>query len=79
MNILEYLESAGVHGRNHSLNFILAAYDITMQRRTPDCNEVIISASDIQKWIANRQPHFYCNLSIKKEEPMEIGLLIKCP
>lgn len=79
MNILEYLESAGVHGRSHSLNFILAAYDITMQRRTPDCNEVIISSNDIQKRIANHGSHISTvTYQSRKRDLAEMGLLIKC-
>ena len=79
MNILEYLQSAGVHGRNHSLDFLLAAYDITMQQRTPDCNEVIISFKDIVKWIASHGSSISTvTYQSRKDDLAEMGLLIKC-
>ncbi len=75
MNILEYLQGAGVHGRNHSLDFILAAYDITMQQRTPDCNEVIISANDIVKWIASHGSNISTvTYQSRKDDLAEMGL-----
>jgi hypothetical protein len=74
MNISKYLQSG-----SHSIDVIIAVYEITMQRKTPECSEVVVSYKEIATWITKN-----CNGNIstiayreRKTELLEMDLIAK--
>jgi repressor of nif and glnA expression len=78
LDILEYFQSAGTHGRNHSFDMILAVYDISLQRKKLNRNEVIISNKDIFNWIREHGGTISnITLQYRKAELAEMRLVTK--
>lgn len=79
MDILEYLQSAGTHGRNHSLDFIMALYAIYLERKGyPDIDKVIISNKDVFDWIKMHGGSISnITLQCRKAEIVKMGLAVK--
>ena len=78
MDILEYLQSAGTHGRNHSFDIVLAVYDINFKRKKLNRNEVIISNKDIFNWIREHGSTISnITLQYRKAELAEMGIVTK--
>ena len=78
MDILEYLQGVGVHGGSHSFDVLLAVYDTTMQRRTPKCNEVVVSYNDVLTWINNHGRNISTvAYQARKTELTEMGIITK--
>jgi DNA-binding transcriptional ArsR family regulator len=78
LEILTYLQSTGSHGSNHSIDFILALYEITLKRKKVDRSNPIISNKDIFTWIREHGGTI-SNITVqnRKAELTEMGIVTK--
>jgi repressor of nif and glnA expression len=78
LEILAYLQGTGSHGSNHSIDFILALYEITLKRKKVDRINPIISNKDILTWIREHGGTI-SNITVqyRKAELADMGIVTK--